>query len=103
MRFPQLYFTYNLLDIAEEWRIVCDKEVSTMSREFSITLDGGFELGDADAFTTVASRILGEKKYDEIRRQTIAFPKGVVNDRMVDEVMKVLNRPLVRIAMRMSQ
>lgn len=74
-----------------------------MSMDFSITLDGGFELGDADAFTTVASRILGEKKYDEIRRQTIAFPNGVVNDRMVDEVMKVLNRPLVRIAMRMSQ
>ena len=72
-----------------------------MSRDFSIALGGGFELGDADAFTTVASRILGEKKYDEIRRQTIAFPKGVVNDRMVDEVMKVLNRPLVRIAMRM--
>ena len=74
-----------------------------MSREFSITMDGGFELGDADAFTTVVSRILGEKKYDEIRRQTIALPKGVANDRMVDEVMKVLNRPLVRIAMRMSQ
>lgn len=73
-----------------------------MLSEFSITLDGGFELGDADAFATVASRILGEKKYDEIRRQTIAFPKGMVNDRMVDEVMKVLNRPLVRIAMRMS-
>ena len=30
-----------------------------MSKYFSITLDGGFELGDADAFTTVASRILG--------------------------------------------
>lgn len=30
-----------------------------MSKCFSITLDGGFELGDADAFTTVASRILG--------------------------------------------
>ena len=74
-----------------------------MSKDFSITMDGGFELGDADAFTTVASRILGKKKYDEIRRQTIAFPNGVVNDRMVDEVMKVLNRPLVRIAMRMSQ
>ena len=74
-----------------------------MSREFSITMDGGFELGDADAFITVASRILGEKKYGEIRRQVIALPKGVVNDRMVDEVMKVLNRPLVRIAMRMSQ
>ena len=72
-----------------------------MLKEFSIALDGGFELGDADAFTTVVSRILGEKKCDEIRRQTIAFPKGVVNDRMVDEVMKVLNRPLVRIAMRM--
>lgn len=72
-----------------------------MSRDFSIALGGGFELGDADAFTTVARRVLGEKKYDEIRRQTIAFPKGVVNDRMVDEVMKVLNRPLVRIAMRM--
>ena len=72
-----------------------------MLKEFSIALDGGFELGDADAFATVASRILGEKKYDEIRRQTIAFPKGVVNDRMVDEVVKVLNRPLVRIAMRM--
>ena len=72
-----------------------------MSRDFSITMDGGFELGDADAFATVARRILGEKKYDEIRRQTIALPKGMVNDRMVDEVMKVLNRPLIRIAMRM--
>ena len=72
-----------------------------MLKEFSIALDGGFELGDADAFATVASRILGEKKYDEIRRQTIALPKGVANDRMVDEVVKVLNRPLVRIAMRM--
>ena len=74
-----------------------------MLSEFSITLDGGFELGDADAFATVVRRILGEKKYDEIRRQTIALPKGMVNDRMVDEVMKVLNRPMVRIAMRMSQ
>lgn len=73
-----------------------------MLSEFSITLDGGFELGDADAFATVARRILGEKKYDEIRRQTIALSKGMVNDRMVDEVMKVLNRPLIRIAMRMS-
>jgi hypothetical protein len=36
-----------------------------MSRDFSITLDGGFELGDADAFATVARRILGEKKYGE--------------------------------------
>ena len=72
-----------------------------MSRDFSITMDCGFELGDADAFTTVVSRILGEKKYDEIRRQVIALPKGVANDRMVDEVVKVLNRPLVRIAMRM--
>ena len=71
-----------------------------MLSEFSITMDGGFELGDADAFTTVARRILGEKKYDEIRRQTIALPKGMVNDRMVDEAMKVLNRPLIR--MRMS-
>ena len=44
---------------------------------------------------------LGEKKYDEIRRQVIALPKGIANDRMVDEVVKVLNRPLVRIAMRM--
>jgi hypothetical protein len=52
------------------------KEASTMSRDFSITLDGGFELGDADAFATVARRILGEKKYDEIRRQVIALPKG---------------------------
>lgn len=50
------YFTLNLLDIAEEWRIVCDKEVSTMLSEFSITMDGGFELGDADAFATVARR-----------------------------------------------
>lgn len=74
-----------------------------MLSEFSITMDGGFELGDADAFATVARRILGEKKYDEIRHQTIALPKGMVNDRMVDEVMKVLNRPLIRIAMRMSQ
>ena len=74
-----------------------------MSKDFSIALDGGFELGDADAFATVASRILGEKKYGEIRRQVIALPKGAANDRMVDEVMKVLNRPLVRIAMRMSQ
>lgn len=74
-----------------------------MAREFSITFTGGgFELGDADAFATVASRILGEKKYDEIRRQTITLPKGMANDRMVDEVMKVLNRPLVRIAMRIS-
>ncbi len=72
-----------------------------MSRDFSIALGGGFELGDADAFTTVARRVLGEKKYGEIRRQVIALPKGVANDRMVDEVMKVLNRPLVRIAMRM--
>lgn len=62
-----------------------------MSRDFSITMDCGFELGDADAFATVARRILGEKKYDEIRRQVI----------MVDEVVKVLNRPLIRIAMRM--
>lgn len=72
-----------------------------MSRDFSIALGGGFELGDADAFTTVARRVLGEKKYGEIRRQVIALPKGVANDRMVDEVVKVLNRPLVRIAMRM--
>jgi hypothetical protein len=78
------------------------KEILEMSREFSITFGGGFELGDADAFATVASRILGEKKYDEIRRQTITLPKGMANDRMVDEVMKVLNRPLVRIAMRLS-
>lgn len=70
------------------------------AREFSITFSGGFELGDADAFATVASRILGERKYDEIRRQNIALPKGMANDRMVDEAMKVLNRPLVRIAMR---
>ena len=62
-----------------------------MSKDFSITLDCGFELGDADAFATVARRVLGEKKYGEIRRQVI----------MVDEVVKVLNRPLVRIAMRM--
>ena len=74
-----------------------------MSRDFSITMDCGFELGDADAFATVARRILGEKKYDEIRRQVIALPKGVANDRMVDEVVKVLKRPLVRIAMRMMQ
>lgn len=73
-----------------------------MSREFSITLDGGFGLGDADAFATVARRILGEKKYGEIRRQTLALPRGIANDTMVDEVMKVLNRPLVRIAMRIS-
>lgn len=72
-----------------------------MSRDFSITMDCGFELGDADAFATVARRILGEKKYGEIRRQVIALPKGIANDRMVDEVVKVLNRPLVRIAMRM--
>ena len=50
-----------------------------MSRDFSITMDCGFELGDADAFATVARRILGEKKYDEIRRQVIALPKGVDN------------------------
>lgn len=74
-----------------------------MSKDFSITLDCGFELGDADAFATVARRVLGEKKYGEIRRQVIALPKGVANDRMVDEVVKVLNRPLVRIAMRMQQ
>ena len=72
-----------------------------MSRDFSIALGGGFELGDADAFATVARRVLGEKKYGEIRRQVISLPKGAANDRMVDEVMKVLNRPLVRIAMRM--
>lgn len=74
-----------------------------MSRNFSITMDCGFKLGDADAFATVARRILGEKKYGEIRRQVIALPKGIANDRMVDEVVKVLNRPLVRIAMRMMQ
>ena len=72
-----------------------------MSKDFSITLDCGFELGDADAFATVARRVLGEKKYGEIRRQVIALPKGIANDRIVDEVVKVLNRPLVRIAMRM--
>ena len=54
-----------------------------------------------EASTMSRRRILGEKKYDEIRRQVIALPKGIANDRMVDEVVKVLNRPLVRIAMRM--
>ena len=72
-----------------------------MSREFSITFGGGFELGDADAFATVASRILGEKKYDEIRRQTITLPKGMANDRIVDEVVRILNHPIVKIALRL--
>ena len=74
-----------------------------MGKDFSITVGGdGFELNDADAFATVASRILGEKKYDEMRRQTAALPKGMANDRMVDEVMKVLNSTLVKFAMRLS-
>ncbi len=76
-----------------------------MSREYvSITVSGNhpLELSDADAFATVASRILGEKKYDEIRRQTVTLPKGMANDRMVDEIMKVLNSTLVKLAMRLS-
>ena len=75
-----------------------------MGKDFSITAGGdGFELNDADAFATVASRILGERKYDEMRRQTSSLPKGRANDMMVDEAMRLLNRPLVKLAMGLSR
>ena len=62
---------------------------------------GGIELDDADAFATVASRVLGNEKYDELVKQTITLPKGMANDKIVDEVVRILNRPIVKFALRL--
>lgn len=88
-----------MLEITEKWSIVCEnaQEISPMRQFSSTTFGRGFELADGDAFATLASRILGDHKYNELTRRNAILPKGMANDRMVDAVMKVLNHPLVRL------
>ena len=64
-------------------------------------VEGRFELSDSDALDNVASKVLGEKKYHEIRRKTVTLPRGMSNDRLVDEVFRILNHPLVKLAIRL--
>ena len=77
-----------------------------LHRETSLSFtfgDAPFELSDRDALDTLADRILGRRRHDEMKRRTAALPAGVANDRIVDEVIRVLNRPLVRMALEISR
>ena len=66
--------------------------------ECSVTVQGKrFELCDSDAFDNMAVKVLGKEKFDEMDEKRL--PKGVRNDKMVDESFRILNHPLVRIAM----
>lgn len=68
-----------------------------MQETSSVTVGGGFELGDGDALACVVEKVLGCRKYEELKRETASLPtKGMVNDRMVDEVFRILNKPLVK-------
>ena len=68
----------------------------------SITFTSGkFELSDSDAIDCVASKVLGDEKFTEIRRKTVTLTRGMSNDRLVDEVFRILNHPLVKLAIRL--
>ena len=58
-------------------------------------------LSDSDAFENVAWKVLGDERMKELRRRTDGFPKEVANDKLVDEVFRILNNPFVRLAMRL--
>ena len=71
--------------------------------EYTVTAAGvdKFEMSDDDAVANMAWKVLGDKKYEEVRKKIVTLPKGIANDRLVDEVFRVLNHPLVRFAMRL--
>lgn len=57
-------------------------------------------LDDSDAFENVASKVLGDEKYEQLKRETAMLPKKMANDAIVDEVFRKLNRPIVKFVMR---
>lgn len=60
---------------------------------------GVFALDDSDALDNVVLKVLGEDGYQRMKRETASMPKGVANDKIVDEVFRRLNHPFVRLAL----
>ena len=74
-----------------------------MDMEEKFAFEEYFGLCDRDAFVNVAERVVGRERMAALLRRCSGMSAEMVNDKVVDEAVRILNHPLVRLAMRIAR